>query len=64
MEIEENRQRMNKKPVETLEDVSPQGSPPRRRVEVPIFKSKWNDDEDDGEDEKVSKSLGSFAWEK
>ncbi|CAG8513465.1 9426_t:CDS:2 [Paraglomus occultum] len=54
MEIEENRQLTNKKPVETPEDVSPHGSPPRRRIEAPIFKSKWNDDEDDGEDEKKS----------
>jgi len=58
MEIEENRQRTNKKLLDTPEDVSPNGSPHRKRADAPIFKSKWNDDEDDGEDEKVSRSLG------
>ncbi|CAG8741406.1 4880_t:CDS:2 [Cetraspora pellucida] len=51
---DENRKRL----VDSVEEIdSVQNSPPRKKVaDAPIFKSKWNDDEDEEENKKASMS--------
>ncbi|CAG8770090.1 21590_t:CDS:2, partial [Racocetra persica] len=53
---DENRKRL----VDSVEEIdSIQNSPPRKKVaDAPIFKSKWNDDEDEEENKKELHDLG------